>query len=118
MSITEIANKIHCHRATVYCELKRNRQSKTYCSQVAHTACLRKRKASAKYRIADKTIEYVRTLIEYDWSPEQVSNALKMCGLSISHEWIYPYIHEDKKRKGTINKECGFHRGAAKCITR
>ncbi|WCN09146.1 IS30 family transposase [Marinomonas mediterranea] len=102
MSVSDIANAIKCHKATVYRELKRNRQAKHYCPKEAHTLCLTRRKRSAKYRIPTKTINYIRTLIEFDWSPEQVSNVLRLCGVPVSHEWIYQYIHDDKRRKGIL----------------
>jgi IS30 family transposase len=60
------------------------------------------RKTSAKYRISSKTIDFIRILIEFDWSPEQAFNVLKNCGVPVSHEWIYQYIYDDKKDKGTL----------------
>lgn len=102
ISVSEIADTIKCHRATVYRELKRNTKSKLYCPDKAQSACLIRRKTSAKYRISSKVIDYIRILIELDWRPEQVSNVLKRCGVPVSHEWIYQYIHEDKRNKGIL----------------
>lgn len=102
ISVSEIADTIKCHRATVYRELKRNTKSKWYCPDKAQRACSVRRKNSAKYRISSKVIEYIRILIELDWSPEQVSSVLTKCGVPVSHEWIYQYIHEDKQNKGIL----------------
>jgi IS30 family transposase len=34
--------------------------------------------------------------------PEQVPNVLKKCGVPVSHEWIYQYVHDDKRNKGIL----------------
>lgn len=102
ISVSNIAKILNCHKATIYRELKRNKKTKKYCPDIAQRACLIRRKTSAKYRIASKTIDFIRILIEIDWSPEQVSNVLKNCGVPVSHEWIYQYIHDDKRNKGTL----------------
>ncbi|EAQ64180.1 Transposase, IS30 family protein [Marinomonas sp. MED121] len=102
ISVSEIADIIKCHRATIYRELKRNTKAKWYCPDKAHKACLIRRKYSTKYRITSKVIEYIPILIKLDWSPEQVSNVLKRCGVSVSHEWIYQYNHENKINKGML----------------
>jgi IS30 family transposase len=31
-----------------------------------------------------------------------VSNVLKKCGVPVSHEWIYQYIHDNKRNKGIL----------------
>jgi IS30 family transposase len=63
-----------------------------------------RRRTPAKYQISLKTIDYIRILIELDWSPEQVSNVLKKCGVPVSHDWIYQYIHDDKRNKGILHR--------------
>ncbi len=102
ISVANIALTLNCHRATIYRELKRNKKVTEYCPDKAQRACLIRRKTAAKYRISSKTIDFIRILIEIDWSPEQVSNVLKNCGVPVSHQWIYQYIHDDKRNKGTL----------------
>jgi IS30 family transposase len=102
ISVTNIARTLKFHRATIYRELKRNKKVSEYCPDKAQRACSIRRKTSAKYRISSKTIDFIRILIEIDWSPEQVSNVLKSCGIPVSHEWIYQYIHDDKRNKGAL----------------
>ena len=102
ISVSKIAKTLNSHKAMIYRELKRNKKTKEYCPNNAQRACLIRRKTSAKYRIASKTIDFIRILIEIDWSLEQVSNVLKNCGVPVSHEWIYQYIHDDKRNKGTL----------------
>ena len=86
ISVTNIARTLNCHRATIYRELKRNKKVTEYCPDKAQRACLIRRKTLAKYRISSKTIDFIRILIEIDWSPEQVPNVLKNCGVPVSHE--------------------------------
>jgi hypothetical protein len=60
-------------------------KTKLYCPDKAQVACLIRRKTSAKHQMSSETIDYIRILIEFDWSPEQVSNVIKKCGVPVSH---------------------------------
>jgi len=45
----------------------------------------------------------VKQLIGQDWSPEQIhDNLLPLYGWTVSHEWIYQYILQDKKTGGNM----------------
>jgi IS30 family transposase len=47
----------------------------------------------------------VEQLILEDWSPEQISNWLRLEeDIHVSHEWIYQYILRDKKRGGSLHR--------------
>ena len=47
----------------------------------------------------------VNALIKQDWSPEQISIRLLMeQDISISHEWIYLHIYQDKHQGGDLHK--------------
>ena len=53
--------------------------------------------------------------IELDWSPEQISEWRKTNEMStISHEWIYHYIYEDKKAGGELWKHLRIQKGKKK----
>ncbi|MBE3910860.1 IS30 family transposase, partial [Vibrio parahaemolyticus] len=77
ISISEIAKKVKCHRATVYRELKRNRTCGQYCPKSAHASSVGRRKGARKYRIPVERVEFVRLLLSVDWSPEQIAGVLK-----------------------------------------
>jgi len=63
------------------------------------------RRKKARYRIEASTWILIETLIRQDWSPEQVSDWLKVnYGLQISHEWIYQYILMDKHAGGHLHR--------------
>lgn len=47
----------------------------------------------------------METLLEMDYSPEQIAGLFRRTGVySISHEWIYQYVLADKKAGGTLWK--------------
>ena len=98
ISISEIAKKVKCHRATVYRELKRNKTHGGYCPHNAHAFSVRRRKSARKYRIPSEHIAFVRVLLSIDWSPEQISNVLTSVGACVSHEWIYRYVARNKRQ--------------------
>ncbi|CAG8998976.1 MAG: IS30 family transposase ISSde3 [Candidatus Celerinatantimonas neptuna] len=102
ISISEIAKKIKCHRATVYRELKRNRTCDQYCPKNAHASSVRRRQAANKYRIPVERVEFVCLLLRIDWSPEQIARVLTRVEAPVSHEWIYRYIAQDKRQGGQL----------------
>ena len=102
VSIKNIALAIDCHRSSVYRELNRNSEKANYCPQTAHQACIDRRRQGPKYKIPSERVEFIRLLIEHDWSPEQVSKVLTASGMPVSHEWIYQFIANDKAMGGKL----------------
>ena len=102
VSIKNIALAIDCHRSSVYRELNRNSEKANYCPQTAHQACTDRRRQAPKYKIPSERVEFIRLLIEHDWSPEQVSEVLTASGMPVSHEWIYQFIANDKAMGGKL----------------
>ncbi len=102
MSVASIALSIGYHKGSIYRELRRNGGKENYCPRKADRACLERRKNSAKYTIPPERVEFIRLLIEHDWSPEQISNVLTASERSVSHEWIYQYISDDKSQGGQL----------------
>ncbi len=43
----------------------------------------KKRKTARKYRIPKERVDFIRLLLETDWSPEQISNVLTKVGAAI-----------------------------------
>lgn len=102
ISASEIANTVKCHRSTVYRELKRGGNKNKYCPKDAHARSVRKRRDARKYKIPQERIEFIRLLLETDWSPEQISNVLTRAGSPVSHEWIYRLVASDKRQGGKL----------------
>lgn len=105
-SQSTIASEINVHKSTVCRELKRNSGLKGYRPKQAHVKATNRRHRAVKYvKLTPKIIVMVNDLIQQDFSPEQVSGALKRNqGLMISHETIYKHLLADKANGGTLYK--------------
>lgn len=57
---------------------------------------IKKRITARKYRLPPERVDFIRFLLEADWSPEQISNVLTKAGAAVSHEWIYRFVAWDK----------------------
>ncbi len=102
ISISEIAKTVQCHRSTVYREVKRGSDNNQYCPKIAQALSVKMRKGARKYRIPQEQVEFIRLLLEADWSPEQISNVLTKAGARVSHEWNYRFIAQDKRQGGKL----------------
>ena len=82
--------------STIGRELKRNHG---YCARRrAQGLAEQRRQDSKEPRISEKIWEEVFYWYNQDWSPEQISGALKLQGIYISHETIYRRIWAKRKR--------------------
>src|SRR6185503_20751152 len=55
--------------------------------------------------IAWQTWQEVERLLRLDWSPQQISGRLRLEQQpTVSHEWIYLHIYDDKRRGGTLHR--------------
>lgn len=101
---TEIARIICVHKSTVSRELNRNRGKRGYRPKQAHQLALNRRREPVPI-ISAATWTFVERLICQEWSPEQISNWLRINhGIHISHEWIYQYILKDKRAGGDLHR--------------
>ena len=48
------------------------------------------RRQSSKYAIPSQRIESIVLLLQLDWSPEQISQVLRLVKEPVSHECIFP----------------------------
>ena len=74
---TMIANILTVHKSTISRELRRNRGLRGYRPKQAHAKAMQRRHEKLKTHIPLTTWVVVNTLIEQDWSPEQISGRLK-----------------------------------------
>ncbi|MEZ9897593.1 IS30 family transposase [Vibrio breoganii] len=102
ISVSEIAKTVQCHRSTVYRELKRGSKGSHYCPSEAQVFSIKKRTSARKYRIPQERVDFIRLLLESDWSPEQISRVLTRVGAAVSHEWIYRFVAQDKRLGGKL----------------
>ena len=109
-----IARALGRHRSTVCREIRRNRsQDGAYRPSVAGEMTRGRRSRSRRNRhFTAGDWRVVRPWLLQDFSPEQISGWLRRRReLSISHETIYKYIWQDRRRGGTLYRHL---RGARK----
>ena len=106
-SIDEIAKQIGRHRSTLYREMSRagvntaHYEAEFY-HQQARSNMIRNEGASNPDTETIALIEQL--IIQKQWSPEQISNWLKLNGKeSVSHTWIYQYVAKDKEAGGELS---------------
>ena len=68
-----IANILTAHKSTISRELRRNRGLRGYRPKQAHAKAMQRRHEKLKTHLPLTTWAVVNTLIEQDWSPEQIS---------------------------------------------
>lgn len=100
---SEIAMILNRHKSTISRELERNSGLRGYRPIQAQRLADERRQSKAKTRITDTVWTNVERLLRQDWSPEQISLWLKAeKQMSISHEWIYQYVLQDKHYGGDL----------------
>jgi len=99
---TEIARVIGVNKSTISRELKRNKGRRGYRPKQAD-AKAQARKNKSKVRISQGHWEQVDQWLRLDWSPEQIHDQLLILHeWTISHEWIYQHVLQDKKMSGNL----------------
>lgn len=102
---TEIAGILGVHKSTVCREINRNRGLRGYRPRQAQGLAMDRQLNRAVARISDETWLSIDRLLREDWSPEQISCWLKIFKkISISHEWIYQFIYQDKLTGGDLHQ--------------
>ena len=95
--------------STIGRELKRNYgySARSYNSERAQEQTDKRRQDSKETRISEKIWGKVFHWYNEDWSPEQISGALKLRGIFVSHETIYRRIYAEIKAVGNESKTKG-----------
>ena len=98
-SINFIAEAIGVHKSTVYREIKRNSNKLGRYAHNAQEMAAERQERIAKNASIPKKLKFecLQRIKVDQWSPEQISGAMKKNGASISHTTIYKWIKEDKK---------------------
>jgi len=100
---SKIAEIIGVHKSTISRELKRNRGQRGYRYKQAHAKATNRRRGKVNPVIDGSTWVFIESLIEQDWSPEQIHGWLQEnLDMTVSHEWIYQYILRDKQTGGDL----------------
>ncbi len=100
----ELAEVIGVHKSTISRELRRNYGGRGYRYKQAHVIALDKRQGKVPPIIDDSTWDFIETLIRKEWYPEQINGWMKAnMSFSVSHEWIYQYVLQDKQTGGSLH---------------
>ena len=105
-SRSTIAFKIDVHMSTVSRTIRRNLGKKGYRPKQAHVMAITRRHRADKFvKMTPQLIAIIDNLTRNDYSPEQISGALKRNhSIRISHESIYQHILSDKITGGNLNQ--------------
>lgn len=102
-----IADAINKDKSVISRELKRNsdKRSKRYNWEQAHRKMERRKQEKPHVEKFTLTIkDRVDSMLAMDYSPEQIVGRLKLEGVNcVSHERIYQYVWDDKKRGGRLH---------------
>jgi IS30 family transposase len=100
----DMARILHVSESTISREIKRNSGVLGHYLKSAHQLALKRRQGKSKPRFTHTHWERIECYLRRELSPEQISIRLKYKKeWSISPEWIYQYIDEDKQRGGTLH---------------
>lgn len=100
-SIVEIAKRVGRHRSTIYRELKRNWENGQYgAARADQLTRVRRRKSRRNSQYGEEAYGEVGRLLKEKWSPEQIRGEGGE-GM-MSHETMYRYIWEEKRRGGKL----------------
>lgn len=100
----EIARQVGTSESTVSNEKKRNtRSDNLYDAEVANNLAMQRRKDKKTYKFNENIKIYTDNLLNQQYSPEQIVGVSKKENIeTMSIEWIYQYIYQDKKCGGKL----------------
>ena len=108
-SVADIARQLTVHRSTIYRELNRNGDDQGYDYQQAQEMAYERKRTivSCKYKMSEELIIFIESMLQQQWSPEQIAGWLKkqLGSQIVSHETIYKYIWANKRKGGKLYKE-------------
>lgn len=107
-----IAAKLGFHRSSVGREVRRNRGERGYRpGQAEQLSQKRQEYRHRARRMLPPMIEAVERKLRLKWSPEQIRNRFRICGLPhVSAETIYKHVDADRKTGGDLWRHLRFAR--------
>lgn len=104
ISQKEIALQVGTSESTISNEKKRNKKSDNlYDADVANNLAAKRRKDKKSYKFNENIKISIENLLTKQYSPEQIVGVLKKENKkTMSHEWIYQHIYQDKKNGGKL----------------
>lgn len=103
LSIREIAKNLRREPSSISRELKRNKGDRAYRPMEAQAKWLsRRQNIGPKRAITGRLKRQIDSLLQIQWSPEQISARLRNQKRTVSHETIYQYVYWDQKVGGVL----------------
>jgi transposase, IS30 family len=100
---TPMAAILGVHKSTISREMRRNQGGRGYRPKQAQEWAKARKQARVRQHISHAIWKRIEQLLLEQWSPEQISGRLKLEGqATVSHERIYQYIYQNKRRGGTL----------------
>lgn len=99
-----IAEAVGVHKSTIYRELSRNSNKRGGYAHNAHEMAMERQERVAGNATIPKKVKFecLQHIRADQWSPEQVSGAMRQKGVKVSHTTIYKWVKEDKLAGGTL----------------
>lgn len=104
-SLREIGRCLGRSASTISREVRRNRcvHDEGYRAEKAHSrAMVRRGKSRKNSQYSQQEWEQVRALLRRKWSPKQISGRRLHGVRTISHETIYRYVRQERRRGGEL----------------
>ena len=101
LSIPEIATRLGFNKSTIYRELSRTSNSKSYSPKKAQSdASIKSRHKGRKPIIVRDRLKLVRELLNQGWSPEMIAKRYQLEKKeSFSYQTIYNFVHKNPELK-------------------
>jgi IS30 family transposase len=107
----KIAAELGVAPSTIGRELKRNLSGRGYRPNHADKLALSRRKGKTRKQISADTWVEIEADLELDFSPEQIHGRRSVDGQeTVSHEWIYQHIYQDKANGGNLYLHLRSHK--------
>jgi IS30 family transposase len=115
VSQKDIAAQLGRSSSSISREVRRNLVDGTYCATAAGQLARQRRRDKTRRWIGQEVRGFVETLLELDWSPEQISGWLAQdMDVLVSHEWIYLHVYRDRAQGGRLHRHLRTGRGRRK----
>ena len=103
----EIAISLNLAESSLYRELKRNSRIRSYNAKHAHKLADERKKEGHYKTVFSSSMEKIikEKMTEEQWSPDQIVGWSRLNKIDmVSHERIYQYVWDDKKKGGQLYK--------------
>lgn len=104
MSQRQIGRELNPHSSSISREIRRNATTDGYDLEQAQTLSDHRRRTATQWtKRLPSMMAAVTGRLREEWSPQQISGFIApLARVSVSHQWIYSLIWDDKSRGGDL----------------